>query len=150
MSITPQVEMVSDEMVEAAMVAYLNAWGRTTVKGSMKAALQAALNARACGDAKDAERYRVLRDSTNCTFTLTHNDHHVMYRSVEDTLDDPFDYYGDTPDDERAKMIATDTIWTLHIYPNTPVGFNVYHAASLDAVVDAALASQAVGVKDGR
>lgn len=42
----PQVEMVSDEMVEAATAAYWNAWGRTTVKGSMKAALQAALNAR--------------------------------------------------------------------------------------------------------
>lgn len=95
------------------------------------------------GDAVDAARYRRLRDSSNCSMTISHNDHHFMYLSVADTLDDSQGYYDDVPEDERAAMIATDTIWTLHIYQNTPVGFNVYHGATLDAVVDAAIASGA-------
>jgi hypothetical protein len=91
----------------------------------------------------DAERYRWLRDSQNCSLSINHNDHHCVYESVEQTFynfagDPKADYYADVPADERAKMIATDTIWTLHIYPNTPVGFNVYHAATLDAAIDAA------------
>ena len=64
----PQVEMVSDEMVGDA----IDAFNAEAVTGEefllskragvrMKAALQAALNARAGGDAKDAERWRAAR-----------------------------------------------------------------------------------------
>lgn len=92
---------------------------------------------------KDAERWRFLRDLPACSFSLTYNDHNVVYETaeqrIEDSAGDPrADYYGDVPADEKAKMIATNTIWTLHVYPNTPVGFNVYHGATLDAAIDAA------------
>ncbi len=85
--------------------------------------------------------YAFLRDSKACSFQLSHNDHHNMYLSVADTLDDAQGYYDDIDEPTRAKMIETDTIWTLHIYPNTPVGFNVYHSATLDGVIKAALAA---------
>lgn len=91
-------------------------------------------------DRRDAERYRWLRDSDACSLSISHNDHHNMYLSVADTLDDSQGYYREVNGEERKKMIATDTIWTLHIYPDTPVGFNVYHAASLDAAIDEAMA----------
>lgn len=90
------------------------------------------------GLAEDAGRYRFLRDSAACSLTISHNDHHNMYLSVADTLDDSQGYYNDISDSERSAMIATDTIWTLHVYPHTPGGFNVYHAATLDAAIDQA------------
>ena len=87
---------------------------------------------------EDAERYQWLRDSKACSLSVSFNDHHSMYQSVTDTLDEPHGYYSDISDSVRATMIKTDTIWTIHIYPNSPVGFNVYHAATLDAAIDAA------------
>lgn len=92
---------------------------------------------------KDAERYRWLRDSQACALHIEHNDHHTVYESAEAKIrwqenDPKADYFGDVPEDEKKKMIEADSIWTVHIYPNTPVGFNVYHAATLDAAIDAA------------
>lgn len=92
-------------------------------------------------EALDLRRYRFLRDSTACSLSISHNDHHNMYLSVADTLDDSQGYYDDISDAERAQMIATDTIWTVHIYPVTPVGFNVFHGATLDSAIDAAIAA---------
>jgi hypothetical protein len=108
----------------------------------------AAERARVAGLEADAARYRWLRDSSACSLTLTHNDHHVVYESLADVLersaDDPLaDYYSDVPADEKARMVASDSVWTLHVYPNTPVGFNVWHGATLDTAIDAALADAA-------
>lgn len=91
---------------------------------------------------QDEKRFAWLKSSKACSLSISHNDHHNMYLSVADTLNDSQGYYDDVPEAERAKMIETDTIWTVHIYPNTPVGFNVYHAATLDAAIDAAMAEQ--------
>jgi hypothetical protein len=88
----------------------------------------AAERARVAGLEADAARYRWLRDSSACSLTLTHNDHHVVYESLAD---------------EKARMVASDSVWTLHVYPNTPVGFNVWHGATLDTAIDAALADAA-------
>ncbi len=93
----------------------------------------------------DAARYRWLRDSRACSLEVSFNDHHNMYMSVADTLENLQEYYDDISAAEREKMVATDTIWTVHIYPNTPVGFNVYHAATLDAAIDAAMSTQPAG-----
>jgi hypothetical protein len=110
-------------------------------------ALLAARDAEAGRDSEDAARYRFLRDSQNCSLSISHNDHHNMYETLEQVFEhhggDPkSDYYGDIPADERAAMIAADSLWTLHIYPNSPVGFNVYHGATLDAAIDAARAGE--------
>jgi hypothetical protein len=112
------------------------------------AALLAARDAEGGRVAADAARYRFLRDSQNCSLSINHNDHHNMYETLEQVFEhhggDPkSDYYGDIPPDERAAMIAADSLWTLHIYPNSPVGFNVYHGATLDAAIDAALQADA-------
>ena len=42
-------------------------------------------------------------------------------------------------DDLIARLDAA--IWRLQIYPDTPIGFNVWHGATLDAAIDAALAA---------
>lgn len=94
-------------------------------------------------------RYAYLRDSRNCSLEVKQNDHRIMYQSVEETLDNAPDYYDEIPDEERARMIATNTIWTIHVYPNTPVGFHTFHAATLDAAIDAALSAAVAPVGVG-
>lgn len=91
----------------------------------------------------DAARYRWLRDNPSLGFSLAHNDHKMVYEDAEKRLEREIyvedGYYSGISGSEREAMIAADSIWTLQIYPNTPVGFNVYHAASLDRVIDAAM-----------
>lgn len=127
--------------------AYVSCGGSSNRRHANAAAIVAAINYLRSDEFRrvreDAARYRWLRDSRPCSFALQFNDHHNVYQTVAETFEDSArdqkaDYYGDCPPEEREKMIATDTIWTLHIYPNTPIGFNVYHAATLDAAVDAA------------
>lgn len=79
----------------------------------MRAYAQAALNARAGGDAKDAERYRWLRDSAH-------------------------------PDNDAGFGIAA----TSHEMSGWGHWYIKHHSGEpLDAAIDDALASQAVGVK---
>ena len=40
-------------------------------------------------------------------------------------------------------MKASNTIWSLQIYPRTPIGFDVYHGATLGSVIDRARADYA-------
>lgn len=37
---------------------------------------------------------------------------------------------------EKEKAIATNSIWTAHWYPDTPIGFYRVHASTLDALLD--------------
>lgn len=88
----------------------------------------------------DVERYRWLRDLKCCTFSLRLNDDHaVNYTTAQDWIDNCApDWFEHDPPDEVQRMRDTNTIWTLQVYPNTPVGFNVWNAATLDAAIDAA------------
>ena len=101
----PQVEMVSElpELPEPNFAQSLFIGGRCVAESytadQMRAYAQAALDARAGGDAKDAERWRAIRALA------------WRYEEVEAS---EFDEHGDA------------------------------------AIAEAALASQAVGVKDGR
>ena len=87
---------------------------------------------------KDAERYRWLRDNAAHSFTVSRDDHKASYMPADEYMECSDGYYAGIDNAERETMAATNTIWTVHIYPNTPVGFNVYHAATLDAAIDAA------------
>lgn len=86
----------------------------------------------------DAERYRWLRDSDDCAISVNHNEHHTVYISVEQAIEQSPNYYEDVSAEEKQRMIDADSIWTVNVYPNTPVGFNVYHGATLDTAIDAA------------
>lgn len=92
---------------------------------------------------KDAGRYRWISENAGCSLSISHNDHHNVYQTVQDTLDDSQGYYDEIQPDERELMIQSDTIWTVQEYPNTPIGFNVWHAASLSAAIDAAMKEKA-------
>lgn len=100
---------------------------------------------RRANDAKDAERYRWLRDQACNQLYLTRNgDHACNYMTaaewIEKTVPEDF---ADVDPMELQKMKDTNTIWQLQIYPNTPIGFNVWYGATLEAVADAAMADAA-------
>lgn len=69
-----------------------------------------------------------------CGLHLCHNEHKNYYQSVEEfVLGSLFDWK-----DEEAKQraIATDEIWTLQWYPNTPVCCYCVAAPTLEELLE--------------
>lgn len=77
------------------------------------------------------------------SLSITHNQHKSYYETVAELIAQQEGYYSPDcfPEGERDKCIAQDEIWTLHWYPDTPVGFYMVHASTLEAAVNAALIS---------
>lgn len=91
-------------------------------------------------DRKDAERYRWIRDRKPNQLHLNYNDHACNYVTAKVWIEEyQPDTYKDEPQEAVQAMKDADTIWTLQVYPNTPVGFNWIHRATLDAVIDEAM-----------
>lgn len=79
--------------------------------------------------------------------TLQINEHHDCYQSVEEWDDDQRRPSGErhfewVSEEERQRAIETDTIVTLQIYPNTPVGFYALAASSIHAINAALMGEQ--------
>lgn len=58
------------------------------------------------------------------------------YQSVKDHIEG-LDYYDErdfVSPGEKQKCMETNSIWTAHWYPNTPVGFNSCHASTFEAL----------------
>jgi hypothetical protein len=77
---------------------------------------------------------------------ITHNVHKTYYETMEEALAEMPDGYHSTydrdefPDEaEIEKAIKTDSVWTIQWYPNSPVGFNRVHAATLGRALEFAL-----------
>lgn len=77
------------------------------------------------------------------SLTLRHNDHKNYYQSAEDwARDNDANRFADwISDEQRAKAIETDSIWTIQWYPHTPVGFCALAAADLELLLAFASAS---------
>lgn len=72
-------------------------------------------------------------------FTLHHNDHYANYWTAEEAITDgQGGWYGDDDNwvslEEKAKACATNEIWTAQWYPETPIGFCLLHASTLEAL----------------
>ncbi len=71
---------------------------------------------------------------------LSHNEHRSYYETVEQWASraEP----GGEPDwvspEQRAKAIATDSVWDLQWYPETPIGFCRLLACDLGVLLEAA------------
>ncbi len=79
-------------------------------------------------------RLEVLR---HVSLTLTHNDHKGSYETVEEHLLNADEDDCWVSDEQRTKAIATDSVWRLQWYPDTPVGFCVLLAADLEVLLEA-------------
>lgn len=90
--------------------------------------------------------YAQLFPAHKGSLSLTHNEHKSLYQAAEEWLTDneysPTDPSGPgwlrwTSPEERQKAIDADSIWTLHWYPETPVGFYTISASDLDTLLEA-------------
>lgn len=89
-----------------------------------------------------ADRFQWLAALPAHSFSISHNDHRAIYETPSGHIESLGDYFEGTPPEVIARMIESDSIWTLQVYPNSPVGFNVYHADTLESVIDAAMAGE--------
>jgi hypothetical protein len=65
-----------------------------------------------------------------CGLHLDHNEHRNVYETVEEFYD-PEDFISP---EEWLKAVKEDSVWVLHWYPNTPIGFTRIAASTLDAL----------------
>lgn len=69
---------------------------------------------------------------------IERNPHNVTYESLNEWVAHEVD--GDNPwceilDGEREKIFAAGSLWTLQVYPITPIGFWAKAASSLTALL---------------
>jgi predicted anti-sigma-YlaC factor YlaD len=68
-----------------------------------------------------------------CGLHLTHNEHRDVYETVAEFYEaDDF-----VSPEEWRKAIEEDSVWVLHWYPDTPVGFYRVCASTLTAIEQA-------------
>jgi hypothetical protein len=65
-----------------------------------------------------------------CGLHLSHNEHRDVYEKIEEFYDSE-DFI--SPEEWR-KAVAEDSVWVLHWYPNTPIGFIRIAASTLEAI----------------
>ncbi len=69
-----------------------------------------------------------------CGLYLEHNANRDAYETVEQYLHDS-DRFSFRDDDSRATCIASNEIWTLQWYPDTPIGSYSVAAPTLDELL---------------
>ncbi len=69
-----------------------------------------------------------------CGLSLEHNAHKNVYDSAEQWVADNV-WCNWKDEDAKARAIATDSIWTLQWYPDTPIGFYAVAAPTLDELL---------------
>lgn len=65
-----------------------------------------------------------------CGLHLSHNEHRDVYETIEQFYDAE-DFISP---DEWQKALAEDSVWVLHWYPETPIGFHCIAASTLEAI----------------
>jgi hypothetical protein len=91
-------------------------------------------------DEADLARYRWLRDLKCNSLTLSRDDDHACnYMTASEWIDRGPETFADVDPAELQRMRDANTIWRLQVYPHTPVGFNVWHGATAEAAIDAAM-----------
>ena len=68
-----------------------------------------------------------------CGLYLEHNAHKDVYETIEEFYD-PGAFVSEK---ERLKAVETNSVWKLQWYPDTPIGFYVVCASTLDAIEEA-------------
>jgi hypothetical protein len=76
-----------------------------------------------------------------CGLSIEHNPHKNTYESVADWIQVPCvpDFESDS---EKQKCIDADDMWTMQWYPETPIGFNLIAAPTLEDLLRFALQYQ--------
>ena len=65
-----------------------------------------------------------------CGLHLSHNEHRDMYETVEEF----YDAENFVSPEEWDKAVKEDSVWVLQWYPDTPIGFYIIAASTLEAI----------------
>jgi len=73
------------------------------------------------------------------SLTIEHNEHKTNYETVKEfcedrQLDEDEDYWPSTEDMKKA--YENSEIWTMQIYPTTPIGFNIIASSTLAGLLE--------------
>lgn len=72
-----------------------------------------------------------------CALHLEHNVHRSVYETVEQWCQEN-EIFEWKDEESKQRAIATDEVWTLQWYPETPVGFCAVAAPTLEELLAAA------------
>lgn len=68
---------------------------------------------------------------------ISHNEHKIYYQSIEQYIkDNEIDDSDWISLEEKQKAINTDSMWCIHVYPNTPIGFYTWYASDFDTLLN--------------
>ena len=86
------------------------------------------------------KKLRSLLKGENTGLIIEFNQHRVYYvKAAEAVEDGTYDYADWISEEEKQKAIATDSVWNLHWYPDTPIGSHSILGSTLESVVNSAL-----------
>jgi hypothetical protein len=66
---------------------------------------------------------------------LTYNDHATDYTTAAEHIEDNPHKFADVDSGQLRLMRELNSIWTLQIYPNTPIGSYVWYGSSVESVL---------------
>jgi hypothetical protein len=93
---------------------------------------------------RDAARHRWLRNLQCNSLHLERNAGHACnYMTAAEWIDSENEDFMHCSADDVEAMKATNTIWALQIYPDTPIGFYRWFGPTAESVIDAAIAAYA-------
>lgn len=91
--------------------------------------------------AQDIDRYNWLSRNKLFSVSIEKNFHKGSYISTKDEILDMMVAGGVALSSEAAqKMIDTDTVWSVQVYPDNPIGFSIYYSHDLAVAIDKAIA----------
>lgn len=71
-----------------------------------------------------------------CNLYVEYNAHKTNYETVKEFFSN--NIYIDSEDIlDKEDCIKNDTIWNLHVYPATPIGFYSVYASTLEKAINA-------------
>lgn len=87
-------------------------------------------------------KLKELAELCKAEIHLTYRGEANCYKTLKEVMEYKDDLYGsddfETPED-LALCLETDKYWTLHFYPDTPVGFYRINGSSPDRIIDWAI-----------
>jgi hypothetical protein len=89
-----------------------------------------------------SENYEFLARLKANSWSIECNEHACNYVSATTWIETYVpDHFKDTPAGLIEGMKASNTIFRLQIYPNTPIGFDFWYGPTLDSVIEQARAA---------
>lgn len=78
-----------------------------------------------------------------CGLFLSHNEHRDYYQSIEEAILEREEHRDWRSEEDKAEAIATDELWELQWYPDTPISSYCVAAPTLEKLLEYAMEVEA-------